>query len=135
MDPRWEIFNCRRCGKCCAEIGLPWDPNRISEIAEFLGVSVDQAIERYYGTLVDDGQCWDSDDNKRTPCPFLESSPERKRCSIYAVRPEGCRIYPLETDAGRQGVDCSGSLPAGGAASGWGFDASFPLVGVVRTDG
>ena len=29
-------------------------------------------------------------------------------CSIYEVRPHGCRMYPVETDAGRQGVDCPG---------------------------
>lgn len=105
-DKRWKLFGCQRCGKCCAEIGLPYDPESIHEIARFLRLSLDEILEKYYGTITDDRKGWMSEDHKRTPCPFLEEDGDRKSCSIYEVRPLGCRLYPFETDFGRQGVDC-----------------------------
>lgn len=107
QDKRWNLFKCHRCGRCCSEIGLPYDPEKIFEIAQFLGLSVDQVIEKYYGRISEDNKSWISEDQKRTPCPFLKSdSGVKKTCAIYEVRPEGCRLYPFETDFGREGVDC-----------------------------
>ena len=48
----------------------------------------------------------ESQNNKRTPCLFLELKDEKAFCSIYSVRPEGCRLYPIDTDFGAGGVDC-----------------------------
>jgi Fe-S-cluster containining protein len=103
QDRRWELFKCQMCGRCCTEIGLPWDPWRISEIAQFLNLTVEQVFERYYGRIVvdEDGSIWEEEygessrifgeeaswipkkevgreyqefeDHKRTPCPFLRS--------------------------------------------------------------
>ena len=106
QDRRWELFECRRCGRCCIEIGLPYDPESIFEIARSLDLSVDEVIERYYGRVSDDRKSWISEDEKRTPCPFLETEADKKACTIYSVRPKGCRLYPFNTDFGRQGVDC-----------------------------
>ncbi len=103
-DKRWELFECQRCGKCCAETGLPYDPKNIFEIARFLRLSVDEVLEKYYGTFSDDRKS--SEDHKRTPCPFLEEDVDRKSCFIYEVRPPGCRLYPFNTDFGRADVDC-----------------------------
>ncbi len=105
-DKRWSIFKCQRCGKCCAEIGLPSDPESIFEIAEYLDLTIEQVIDKYYGRMDDDGRAWISDDSKRTPCPFLETNGDMKCCSIYKVRPSGCRAYPLDSDFGRNGIDC-----------------------------
>ena len=85
---------------------MPWDPLRLPEIAEFVGLTVDEVIEKYYGHRTEDGQRWEFDDHKRTPCQFLKKEGNRKICSIYPVRPEGCRAYPFNTDFGRCGVDC-----------------------------
>ncbi len=138
VDRRWELFECQRCGRCCIEIGLPWDPERISEIARFLNLTTDQVIEKYYGRIVEDedGQIWEeedgwlseifgeeygqqkkdgrryieSEDDKRTPCPFLRSEADgKKACIIYEVRPGGCGSYPLDTDGGRGDVHCPGA--------------------------
>jgi len=109
MSGLWEYFECQRCGKCCEAIGLPWDPARTEEIASFLNISVEELMERYYGRLSPDGEAWELEDHKRTPCPFLRSEGDKKACAIYPVRPEGCRLYPFETDFGRQGVDCPGA--------------------------
>ena len=47
--------------KCCIEIGLPYDPESIFKIAKFLDIEVGQAIEKYYGRIVEDGKAWESD--------------------------------------------------------------------------
>jgi Fe-S-cluster containining protein len=108
QDRRWDLFKCQRCGKCC--VGrLPYDPKSILEIAEFLGLSVSQMIEKYYGRIIEDGKTWESEDHKRTPCPFLRADGDRKSCAIYSVRPMGCRFYPFETNLGRADVDCPGA--------------------------
>ena len=106
-DRRRELFECQRCGKCCVEIGLPYDPESgFEEIAKFLDLEVHQVIEKYYGQISEDGKRWKSEDHKRTPCPFLRADADRKSCAIFSVRPMGCREYPFGTDCGRQGVDC-----------------------------
>lgn len=104
LDKRWNLFKCERCGKCCIEIGLPYDPKSVFEIAKFLNLSVKEVIKSYYGRIRKNH--WISQDEKRTPCPFLRTDAKRKTCGIYQVRPEGCRSYPFDTDFGRQGVDC-----------------------------
>ena len=105
-DPRWKFFKCQRCGRCCREIGLPYDAESAIRIAESLSVSLTELIERYYGEFVRNGQFWRSQDEKRTPCPFLIKDGGKCSCRIYPIRPYGCKMYPLETDFGCQGVDC-----------------------------
>jgi Fe-S-cluster containining protein len=104
----WKYFHCQRCGSCCTQIGLPYDPEKIFEMANFLEMSVNDVIENYYGRLTPDSTQWVSNDSKRTPCPFLELSEGKYFCKIYSVRPNGCRLYPIDTDGGRGGVDCPG---------------------------
>ena len=103
----WEHFRCKKCGKCCSEIGLPYPAHRLCEIAKFLNVTPEEFIEKYIGKIIEE------DGEKRVqisldkvkPCPFLLPD---NLCSIYEVRPDGCRLYPIETDCGREGVDCKG---------------------------
>lgn len=102
----WKYFQCQQCGTCCATIGLPYDADRIFEIAEHLKMSLDELIEKFYGKVSPDGSSFYFDDSKRTPCPFLSISEEKSVCRIYTVRPEGCRLYPIDTDGGREGVAC-----------------------------
>jgi Fe-S-cluster containining protein len=108
QDNRLKLFDCQRCGRCCVEIGLPYDPKIIFEMAKFLGLEVLEVIEKYYGQVTEDGKDWVSSDHKRTPCPFITEYSGTKSCAIYTVRPSGCRLYPLDTDGGRQDVDCPG---------------------------
>jgi Fe-S-cluster containining protein len=85
---------------------LPYDAASVFKMADFLQLSIDEIINTYYGKMSTDGSYWKSEDGKRTPCPFLRISEERHFCNIYNVRPEGCRLYPIDTDSGRDGVDC-----------------------------
>jgi Fe-S-cluster containining protein len=103
-DERWKFFACQRCGRCCGK--LPYDPNSILEIAKFLALTVAQVIEKYYGTVIEEGRRFRLDDHKREPCPFLKSDGETQSCAIYTVRPEGCKGYPYETMLGEADVGC-----------------------------
>lgn len=101
-----KYFQCQQCGKCCEELGLPYDHDRLKEMADYLGVCVDRLIETYYGKFINKGKQIVLDDKKQQPCPFLKSTNNLKICTIYPVRPLGCELYPLDTDFGRGSVDC-----------------------------
>lgn len=70
-DRRWKLFNSKQCGRCCIELGLPYDPNSIFEIADFLKLSVPQAIDKYYGKVLPDDKKWKPDDNKNGTLPEI----------------------------------------------------------------
>jgi len=108
MNPLWKYFKCQQCGKCCEQLGLPPpDPkeNDLKKMKDFLQMSEEGIINRYYGEIIHENGKRKilRNDNKRKPCPFLDES---KKCSIYCVRPNPCRKYPLDTDGGRGNVDC-----------------------------
>ena len=105
---RWDYFKCQQCGQCCEKIGLPYDPDNIDEIAKYLNISIKELISKYYGKILPDQSHWESDNNKRVPCPFLKKKDGKKVCLIYEVRPFGCRLFPLHTDFCRGDVDCPG---------------------------
>ena len=100
MNKLWKYFECQQCGKCCREMGLPYDVESCFKMADFLNISIKQVIEIYYGKFSADGSEWESDDSKRTPCPFLKDTDDRYFCEIYPARPEGCRLYPMESEGG-----------------------------------
>ncbi len=103
-DRRWELFECQRCGICCMDIELPYDPKSIFEIAEFLGLTLEQTIERHYGRITEDGQSLEFEERKRKPCPFLTTDRDgKKSCRIHSVKPDGCRLYPFDSTGG---LDC-----------------------------
>jgi Fe-S-cluster containining protein len=105
-DKRWELFKCLQCGKCCTETGLPYDSNKIVDIARFLNLTTDKVIENFYGRFSKDRKSWNSEDSKRIPCSFIITEGNKKTCKIYQVRPNACRQFPFETYFGRQAADC-----------------------------
>jgi len=106
MNKMWEYFKCQQCGACCSATELPYEAESALKMAEFLKMTIEEIIENFYGEMSPKGSFWTSDDKKRTPCPFLRKSEEKYFCIIYSVRPEGCRAYPIDTDGGRQGINC-----------------------------
>lgn len=101
----WSInlpFLCTKCGVCCTledfltagEINskpeeYPEVHTKMKELSEALG------------------EMWLADEAKydnhiaHTPCSFLTDN----ACSIYEIRPDGCRLYP-NTTFGMQTTDC-----------------------------
>lgn len=100
-------FICRRCGRCCRQLGVRTSSLDVEAIAAHLGLAPEEVARRYL-----DGATAPGGDQGRygwmarsSPCPFLSPQAE---CSIYPVRPSGCRSYPLYTLLGPEGVDCPG---------------------------
>ena len=89
----WSInlpFLCTKCGVCCkledfltaGEVkALPNHPEiqtKLQSLYDELGVLLDQGEDKYDDYIM------------HTPCPFVKD----KLCTIYEIRPEGCRKFP-----------------------------------------
>jgi Fe-S-cluster containining protein len=101
----WSInlpFLCTKCGNCC-------------KLEDFLSAGKINAapqdhpeahsrVKTLFETL---GDLWKAGETKydayimNNPCPFLVN----KSCSIYEIRPDGCRLFP-KTAFGMQSQDC-----------------------------
>ncbi len=92
-------FVCQSCGRCCSQIGFPIGEAILSKIGGYLDLTPEEVEERYL-------RIRDDEDNGRVlaPCPFLIY----KMCSIYPVRPEGCKFFPLAHDFKDYGIGCEG---------------------------
>ena len=95
-------FLCTKCGICCTledfltagEINAkprehPQVHAKMKALSEELG-KMFEADEAKYDKYI-----------MHTPCPFLAE----KSCSIYEIRPGGCRLFP-QTAFGMQSQDC-----------------------------
>lgn len=101
----WSInlpFLCSQCGVCCTlDDFLTAGKVKINPLEN---PKLHVKLQELYDDL---GKRWEADEAKydsfvvNTPCPFLVNS----TCSIYKVRPEGCRQYP-NTLFGMQTRDC-----------------------------
>jgi Fe-S-cluster containining protein len=98
---QWSInlpFLCTKCGVCCT-------------LEDFLTAGQtkpDAGLDAKTKVLFDElGKRWETNEAiyddyiARTPCPFLTNNV----CSIYELRPEGCRLFP-KTAFGMQTQDC-----------------------------
>ncbi len=101
----WSInlpFLCGKCGVCCTlddfltagEISTK--PEEQPEVQAKL-----KALYDKLGKLLEAGEAKYDDYTMHTPCPFLTN----KTCSIYQIRPDGCRQFP-NTTFGMQTQDC-----------------------------
>jgi Fe-S-cluster containining protein len=101
----WSInlpFLCANCGACCtlenfltagkindANNAYPQVQEKFKEITEELGVLFEQSPHKYDQHIAS------------RICPFLTIN----GCSIYEIRPDGCRLYPY-TKFGLHATDC-----------------------------
>lgn len=83
-----------RCSACCHDTAMPL---READVARLRALGHDPA--RF--ARVDDG--WLVLRNEGGACVFLRDG----QCTVYDVRPEGCRLYPLvyEEDTARGTLD------------------------------
>ncbi|MCW4018992.1 MAG: YkgJ family cysteine cluster protein [Candidatus Bathyarchaeota archaeon] len=101
----WSInlpFLCTQCGKCCIlEDFLTAGPIKGTPETH---PEAHAKANRLYKKL---GDLWAQNEAEydkhvaSTPCPFLADN----RCSIYEIRPEGCRQFP-NTLFGMESTDC-----------------------------
>ncbi len=101
----WSInlpFLCTKCGNCC-KLEDFLSAGKINAKTEEYTEAHDK-ISKLFEEL---GKLWEADEVKyeehimHNPCPFLVN----KSCSIYEIRPDGCRLFP-KTAFGMQSGDC-----------------------------
>lgn len=87
--------DCNQCGKCCIKYGDGALSATTAEIEHW------EEYQPEIYAFVKDNEIWfDPETGVRLKrCPFLEApsntlSPRKYTCSIYADRPEDCRLYP-----------------------------------------
>ena len=99
-------MRCSRCGACCQETEMLLSAEDIERL-ERKGYSKDffaQFDEKGYATLR----------NLQGHCIFYDV--EKKRCKVRAVRPLGCRIYPVVYDE-EKGIVVDSICPAQNTAT------------------
>jgi hypothetical protein len=80
-----ETVRCNQCGHCCqAASTIALIPSDIERLAKFFQVAQEELLP-----LIgfNGGEAFIIGD----PCPFWQDA----RCSVYAARPQICRMYPL----------------------------------------
>jgi len=101
----WSInlpFLCNKCGVCCTLEDFLTAGEVTAKTHEH--PEVHAKIKTLFEVL---GEMWEANETEydkyvqRNPCPFLVD----KSCSIYKIRPEGCRLFP-KTAFGMQTQDC-----------------------------
>ncbi|MCW8795906.1 MAG: YkgJ family cysteine cluster protein [Chlorobium sp.] len=79
-------FTCNQCLNCCHHKKIQVNPYEIARIAETLGITTTECIALY--TTGNGSYLKFRED---ATCPFLDT----RGCTIHAVRPLVCRLYPL----------------------------------------
>ncbi len=83
----FEKINCLKCGNCCKVSKPVLKDSDIANIAEFLGMTIDQIEDKYLE--LDEEKDWTFN---KLPCPFLNQTDNS--CQIYSARPKDCRKFP-----------------------------------------
>lgn len=102
---KWSInlpFVCNKCGVCCTLDDFLTAGEIKTKPEENLQVQTKvQVLHDELGKIWEDDEKVYDDYIMHTPCIFLIN----KSCSIYEIRPEGCRQFP-NTPFGMQTKDC-----------------------------
>jgi len=104
---------CRDCPGycCCGESGKVWVHHvEMNMISAFLQIHLVDFIERYLDRSGNRFSCKERMTEQGLECVFFQGA--EKKCSIYSVRPEGCRTYPFwdhfKADASQVVKECPG---------------------------
>ena len=90
--PITAAIDCTQCANCCRSLDVYLTEQDVQHLADGVHIPVDEVITRY----VDRDSAAEVEEWGRLrarPCVFLRG----KLCSIYAHRPESCRLYPVFT--------------------------------------
>lgn len=96
---------------CCGESGNVWvDQEEIGRICVFLQIHFIDLLEKYLQRVGNRFSCKERVTEQGLECIFFQGAV--KKCSIYAVRPSGCRSYPFwdhfKTHAEQVASECPG---------------------------
>jgi uncharacterized protein len=79
---------------CCGESGNIWvNRQEMSRICEFLKMNSIDFMEKYLHRVENRFSCKERVGEHGLECIFFRGI--EKKCSIYIVRPSGCRTYPF----------------------------------------
>lgn len=90
--PIVEAIDCTKCANCCLSLDVYLDESDVERLSGAIDIPVNEITTRY----VDREAAAEIDEwgkFKTSPCVFLNG----KLCSVYAHRPESCRVYPVFT--------------------------------------
>ncbi len=91
-----DTRDCEGCSSCCHGMGtsITLDPLDVHRLTAAAGCSFEQLLDRYLELNVVDGLILPNLKMQADTegCAFLD---EKGRCSIHAVRPGICRLFPL----------------------------------------
>jgi Fe-S-cluster containining protein len=101
----WSVnlpFLCSKCGVCCTLDDFLTAGEITAKPSEHLEVHAKmKALSEELGRMFETDEAEYDKYITHTPCPFLSG----KSCSIYEIRPEGCRRFP-NTMFGMLTQDC-----------------------------
>lgn len=95
-------YACGGCGRCCAHKDIRVDPYAVARLADVLGASTTEVLERYVEpeTLM-------LRQAEGGACVFYDGG-----CSVHPGRPLSCRLYPLGWTAQADGTEAFLELSA-----------------------
>lgn len=83
---------CSGCGQCCSN-HLVMSDNEIAFIRHYVKKNKIHPVNHIPAILNCD------DDVEDGMCPFLDTTKKEKKCLIYDVRPEICRMYKCNNES------------------------------------
>jgi Fe-S-cluster containining protein len=94
-------YDCRKCpGFCCSYPIIPITRRDLERLASHFGLDVETAAKRF--TKPAQGRKYvlrrQPDEHFGRICRFFDT--EKRRCTIYEVRPSTCREYPTQKRCG-----------------------------------
>ncbi|MBZ0303525.1 MAG: YkgJ family cysteine cluster protein [Anaerolineae bacterium] len=90
--PIAAAIDCTRCANCCRSLDVYLTETDAQRLAEGVHIPLDHIMTRYIDRdSAAEVEEWGK--FRARPCAFLDD----KLCSVYAHRPESCRMYPAFT--------------------------------------
>ena len=86
-EKAFQIVDCTRCANCCRTANVTLDQDDIDRISKHLGMGTQEFIDQHLKPSEREGMFT----MRQKPCPLLGDD---NLCTVYDVRPKGCREYP-----------------------------------------
>ncbi len=88
--PVIAAIDCTRCAHCCRALHVYLTPPDAERLAAGIHVPLESILQDHVQPAPE-AEEWGV--FRQRPCPFLNGT----LCSVYAHRPESCRLYPVFT--------------------------------------
>jgi len=82
----YQKIDCGQCANCCKTMTPTYTKADVTRISKHVGMTEKEYWKKYL--VIDENK---DIVHQTTPCHFLDKN---NRCTIYAIRPADCRLYP-----------------------------------------